>query len=304
MKIKNIIKKIICLSLTIGMAEAVMSTGYIKTYAEESEVKLIALTFDDGPNTTTTNEVLDVLEEYNAVASFFLIGDKINDNSAATVKRAYDMGCEIDCHSKTHSRMSTMTREEILVEIDYVDSMVYNIIGEPTKFFRPPYIDTSQIMYDTIKKPFICVVGCGDSSADTTAQEHADSAISSAKDRQIILMHDFTGNSRTVEALKIIIPTLRSEGYEFVTLTELFERQGETPDETQLYSRVTKYPCKKYTVHKNIFSGEVTGDPKASEWKNAAVFDIAELTELGDTYAVEVVYKGTYQPVIALQKWS
>lgn len=304
MKIKNIIKKIICLSLAVGIAEAVMGTGYPNTYAEESDEKLIALTFDDGPNTTTTNDVLDVLEEYDAVASFFLIGDKIDENSAAAVKRAYDMGCEIDSHSKTHSRMSAMTSEEIVEEIEYVDNMVYNIIGEYTKFFRPPYIDTSQIMYDAIDKPFICGVGCGDSSADTTALERADSVISSAKDGQIILMHDFAGNSRTVEALKIIIPALKLEGYEFVTLTELFDRQGETPDETQLYSRVAKYPCKDYTLYKNIFNGEVTGDPKANEWKTAALLDTDELTRLGDTFAVEVMYKGTYQPVIALQKWT
>lgn len=64
-----------------------------------AEKKVIALTFDDGPNTTTTNEVLDILEEYDAVASFFLIGDNISEESAASVKRAYDMGCEIDNHS-------------------------------------------------------------------------------------------------------------------------------------------------------------------------------------------------------------
>ena len=55
------------------------------------ETKLIALTFDDGPNTTTTNEVLDLLEQYDARASFFLIGDNINAESAVSVKRAYDM---------------------------------------------------------------------------------------------------------------------------------------------------------------------------------------------------------------------
>ena len=60
------------------------------------DVKYIALTFDDGPNATTTNDVIDKLEKYDIVASFFLIGNNINDESAKAVKRAYDLGCEME----------------------------------------------------------------------------------------------------------------------------------------------------------------------------------------------------------------
>ena len=114
--------------------------------AAQAEPKLIALTFDDGPNTTTTNDVLDVLEEYDAKASFFLIGVNITDESAKSVKRAYDMGMEIDNHSKTHSNMGGMAPEQIQEEIRYVDEQVYAITGEYPKFFRPPFIDTSDVM--------------------------------------------------------------------------------------------------------------------------------------------------------------
>ena len=62
--------------------------------------KYIALTFDDGPNCTTTNDVLDVLERYGITASFFLVGNNIDGQSAKTVKRAFDMGCEINSHSR------------------------------------------------------------------------------------------------------------------------------------------------------------------------------------------------------------
>ena len=175
----------------------------------EAKTKLIALTFDDGPNTTTTNEILDLLEEYHVVASFFLIGDKINTESAISVKRAYDMGCEIDNHSKSHTHMSEMTVKQLQEEISYVDDYVYKITGEKTKFFRPPYIEVSQSMYDTIEQPFICGIGCNDTITDVTAEQRAETVISNAKDGLIVLMHDFTGNTQTVEALKIIIPTLQ-----------------------------------------------------------------------------------------------
>lgn len=304
MKIHKIVRFVINILLPISIISFTFSFTNFNITSAENNNKLIALTFDDGPNTTTTNEVLDILEEYHAVASFFLIGSKINDQSAATVKRAYDMGCEIDNHSKTHSKMSEMTEEEMIEEIEYVDDYVYKITGEYTKFFRPPYINTSEKMYDVIDKPFICGIGCGDSDSSVTAEERANSVISSAEDGLIVLLHDFIGNSLTVEALKIIIPTLQAEGYEFVTLTELFDRQGESPKKTQLYSKVTRYPCKNYTVYKNIFSGEATGDTKWSEWSKTAVFDGSELDSLSDTYAIEVTYEGVYQPVIALQKWS
>lgn len=304
MKLNNIIKSVLCTVVSFGtLLIYVPFNGFAETN-DNHENKLIALTFDDGPNTTTTNEVLDILEEYNAVASFFLIGNNINNESAAPVKRAYDMGCEIDNHSKTHSNMSNMTEEEMIAEIEYVDNYVFQITGEYTKFFRPPYIDTSPAMYDAIDKPFICGVGCNDFMENVTAQERADTVISEAKDGLIVLLHDARGNSQTVEALKIIIPTLKEEGYEFVTLTELFERQGETPVEDQLYSEVTKYPCRNYTVYKNIFKGEFTGDTSSPEWGKIAEFDRSKLESLGDDYAIEVDYKGVYQPVIALQKWS
>lgn len=67
---------------------------------------------------------------------------------------------------------------------------------------------------------------------------------------------------------------------------------------------MAKYPCSSYTVHKNIFSGEVSGESGSAVWSNAAVFDGAELSKLGDSYAIEVAYNSAVPPVITLQRWS
>ncbi|MGB4092949.1 MAG: polysaccharide deacetylase family protein [Ruminococcus flavefaciens] len=149
---KKIIRKI---GAVISSAVLLISAVPTITANAEAEPKLLALAFDDGPNTTTTNEVLDVLDQYNAKATFFLIGLNINDESAKSVKRAYDMGMEIANHSKTHNSMMNMTPEEIKAEIDYVDEKVEAITGEKTKCFRPPFIGVSQTMYDNIDIPFI-----------------------------------------------------------------------------------------------------------------------------------------------------
>ena len=289
--------KIVSFMLSAVTAVGMVFGDFSFTSAEaaEKETKLIALTFDDGPNTTTTNDVLDILEEYDAKASFFLIGDNINAESAVSVKRAFDMGMEIDNHSKTHSNMSKMSAEELNEEISYVDEKVKEITGEPTKFFRPPFIDVSQGMYDAIDLPFICGIDCQDYMANVTAQERADYILNGAKDGVIVLLHDAAGNQQTVDALKIVMPKLVEQGYEFVTLTELFERQGETPKHNILYSNVAKYP-KGYETEKEL-------SPESSD---RISLDKSLLESLGDTYAVETDYTSAtgYPPVIALQKWS
>ncbi len=204
------------------------------TTAQEPEIKeeepveamYIALTFDDGPNTTTTMQVLDVLEKHGVVASFFLIGDNIDDNSAQSVKRAHDMGCEINNHSKTHSNMTELSADEIIAEFNYTDDKIFEITGERSKFFRPPYISVNDEMLDSIDVPFIAGIGCNDWEDRVTAEMRTASILKQVKDGSIILMHDMLGNDKTVEALDTLIPQLKERGYTFVTVSQLFNIKG------------------------------------------------------------------------------
>lgn len=200
-----------------------------ETVTQETERKVIALTFDDGPNTTTTNEVLDVLEKYGIKASFFLIGNNIDDESAKAVKRAYDMGCEIGNHSRSHSYMDKLTAEEIAEEVTYVNEKVIEITGEAPTFFRPPYIAVNNTMFETIDMPFIAGYGANDWEDRVTADRRALMVLRQAKNGAIILLHDAKGNSKTVEALDTIIPELQAQGYEFVTISEVFRECGAEP---------------------------------------------------------------------------
>ena len=116
---------------------------------------VIALTFDDGPNTSATPRVLDRLEKYDVPATFFLIGNNINETSGEQVKRAYSMGCEIECHSLTHSYMDKMSAEDIRAEISETSDRIYDLVGRRPEFFRPPYIAVNRVMYDNIDMTFI-----------------------------------------------------------------------------------------------------------------------------------------------------
>lgn len=192
--------------------------------------KQLALSFDDGPNTDITVQVLDILEKYNVVASFFLIADNINEESKESVKRAYAMGCDIENHSKTHPNMTELTAEEVKAEIEYCSNAIYDIVGEYPTFFRPPFIYVNKIMADNIDLPFICGTNCMDWVPDVKAEERARMIIEGVDDGHIILLHDMTGNIETVKALDVIIPTLLKEGYEFVTVPQLFKDKGVVPN--------------------------------------------------------------------------
>ncbi len=299
MNIRGIISIAAAVVMTAGMTAFPVNT----TAAEEGS-KLIALTFDDGPNTTTTCEILDILEENDAKATFFLIGRNISEESAATVRRAYDMGCEIGNHSKSHSNMPALSDEEIIAEIQYVDEYVTEITGEGTKYFRPPFIDVNDKMYELIDQIFICGIGCSDYMDTVTSDDRYNYLMEEAKDGQIFLFHDAAGNDMTVEAVARAVPELKAQGYEFVTLTELFERQGETPKDYVMYDRVAKYPCGDYALHRNVFTGEITGDSSTGDWGSIDAFDGEELAALGDSYAIQVDYVGAYPPNVVLQRWN
>ncbi len=200
-----------------------------------AEKKLVALTFDDGPSIETTEQVLDVLKENDIVASFFLIGQNITEETEHLVKRAYDMGCSIENHSKTHQAMPTQNKEEILEEISYTTDAILRITGEKPQFFRPPYISYDQKMFDLIDLTFICGYGCEDWEPSVTAEERTRRILNDANPGFIILMHDMAGNEQTVEAIKTLIPALKEQGYEFVTVRELFQRSGVVPERNVIY---------------------------------------------------------------------
>lgn len=197
--------------------------------AVDENVKLIALSFDDGPNLSITPQVLDVLEANGAKASFFVIGQNINDESAAMMKRAHDMGCDIENHSFTHSSMVTLSEEQIKEEIAKTSALVEQYVGETPKFFRPPYIHHNELMHDAIELTFISGRGCNDWVPNVTAEQRAADVIEHAEDGQIVLVHDFEGNVNTVEALKTIIPELQAQGFKFVTVPEIFAMKGVEP---------------------------------------------------------------------------
>lgn len=196
--------------------------------------KYVCLSFDDGPNNkdndSTMNDMLDILEEYNIPASFFLIGNKITAENTKVIRRAFEMGCDIENHSWTHSAMAEMTKDAICDEYDKCDKAIIDITGVKPVFFRPPYINVGPVMYEAIKTPFICGYGVEDWVPEVTAEERAKRMLSGVKDGTIFLLHVMEGNKATLDACKIVIPELKKQGYTFVNLPDLFRLENVTPN--------------------------------------------------------------------------
>lgn len=197
------------------------------------EKKYIALTFDDGPNATTTVTMLDILEEHGVKASFFLWGDFITEETEPVVRRTFESGHEICNHSKTHTPFDQLTPEQMLAEIEWTENRIKSIIGKGTKFFRPPYIGVNDSVYETVPLPMICGIAANDWVPEVTAQQRFDMIMEAVKPGAIILLHDLFGNDQTLDAVEMLIPALRAEGYEFVTVSELFEKYGIDPCENK-----------------------------------------------------------------------
>ena len=202
------------------------------------EKKLAALTFDDGPNTVTTPQVLEKLEKYGVVASFFVVGDNITPESERVMKKAAEMGCEINNHSRTHSVMPEQSPQQMRAETDFTSGIIERVTGKAPRFFRPPYIAVSEAMFESIPLTFIAGIGAQDWLDEVSAEERAQRILDAVKDGDIILLHDMEGNTATVNALDTIIPELISRGFELVTVGGLFAAKGVTPKRGVVYSNV------------------------------------------------------------------
>ena len=195
-----------------------------------SQTKLVALTFDDGPS-STTSEVLDVLEQYDVVATFFLIGEQINSDTLPIMQRQLSMGCELANHSYNHVDMSSLSAADVQNQINWTSSAIKNAVNYDVKFFRPPYLATSNSMYENIDLAFIQGISCNDWESSVSASVRASTSINNVQYGSIILLHDFQGNTNTVQALPTIIQELKNQGYPFVTVRQLFEYKGIDPNQ-------------------------------------------------------------------------
>ncbi len=192
------------------------------------EEKVIALTFDDGPHPEFTPQILDLLKEYEAKATFFILG-KQAALYPDLVKRELEEGHELGNHTYSHIDVKKSSKEKIEKEFQKTQDMIYSITGVKPKVFRPPYGFYNQNTLNVANENKCKVILWSPNQdpkdwSSPGVDRIVNTVISKTKNGDIILLHDYIeGNSHTIEALKTILPDLKARGYRFVTVSELLD---------------------------------------------------------------------------------
>lgn len=189
-----------------------------------------SLTFDDGPNLTTSICMIEVLEKHGAVGSFFVCGKNINEETEKVMLKAQSIGCTIENHSFSHSRMTELSEFQIKNEFDMTSDMIQKVTGRRPEFFRAPYIDADDKVFSSVPVPFIEGEGCEDWLSEVDADTRYERILSTISNGSILLLHDFEGNEATVECIDRLIPVLKEKGFEFLTVPEIFKKLEVDPN--------------------------------------------------------------------------
>lgn len=192
-----------------------------------SETKKIALTFDDGPHKTRTLAVLDILKKYNVKATFFVLGSSV-PGLETVLQREIAEGHEIGNHSWSHPDLTKVTAQQAREEFQKTQEVIFKAVNQYPKFMRPPYGVMNHAASEAIQSSYIMwnvdTLDWQTKDADAIAKE----VFKNVKGGAIILMHDIHQSS--VDSLEKFIPKLLEKGYEFVTVSELYDNQPFLPN--------------------------------------------------------------------------
>lgn len=209
----------------------------VKESTIREDRKLIALTFDDGPDKKITPMVLDELKKRDVKATFYLIGNNVEKNPEV-VKRIHEEGHEIGGHSLNHIRFSVLSHEQIRWQVERTNHLIEEIIGHRPTTIRPPYGDMNSRVQSSIEQPIIM----WSIDPQDWREEHrnpnfiGNRVVSSAHEGGVILLHD--RYISTAQSVGLIVDSLLAQGYEFVTVSELFEFQEGEDNGSRIYRRL------------------------------------------------------------------
>ena len=194
----------------------------ILTRKIDKNKKMVALTYDDGPSIYTP-DILKTLKENNAVATFFVVGNRVPTYSD-TVKKAYGMGCEIGNHTYEHKNLTRISEAEVKQQVSKTNRNVKKVTGQAPVIMRPTGGATNTNVKQWVGMPSIIwsidTLDWKTRNADSTKR----AVLDHVKDGDIVLMHDLY--SATASASETIIPELVKRGYQLVTVSELAECRG------------------------------------------------------------------------------
>jgi cellulose synthase/poly-beta-1,6-N-acetylglucosamine synthase-like glycosyltransferase/peptidoglycan/xylan/chitin deacetylase (PgdA/CDA1 family) len=243
--------------------------GQVETKSQnKNKDKKMVLSFDDGPDAVFTPEILDILKVKNVKAAFFVVGINAESN-IGVLKRIYDEGHEIGSHSFLHPNIAEVSKERTDLELSTTQRLLESVLGHSTIMFRPPYVadsepQTSEEILPVVRAKQLGYLTVAESIDPLdwdrpSAQVIIDRVLEQRDLGNIILLHDAGGDrTETVKALPALIDTLRSLGYEFVTVGDLIGKTRDqlmpkVPDSEMYFTGANKVFLESFYTVKNVF---------------------------------------------------
>ncbi len=198
----------------------------------DPNLPMVALTYDDGPQTDAGNRILDILAQYGAKATFFLVGERCASR-AAEVQRMVAEGHEVGNHTYQHKYLQKLGAEAIRYQIDQGSAAVTAACGVAPALVRLPGGNKNATVLANVNYPMI------QWSIDTRDWEHRnaqrtiDEVLGKVQSGDIVLMHELYG--ATAAATAVIVPELTARGYQLVTVSEMAAAKGIPLEAGKLY---------------------------------------------------------------------
>lgn len=227
---------VVCAGVPALQSDELVRDKIIQRYIDP-EKPMVAITFDDGPGLESEDRILNCLESNNAVATFFYQGMFI-DGREDKIMRAYNIGCEIGNHTWNHPVLTSLKDSKAREQITKTNEAIHDACGHYPTVFRPSYGITSDKINKESELPVIMW------SVDTLdwKSRNGKKVFNKVKksgnlDGKIILMHSI--HDSTADATELIIPWLKSQGYQIVTVSELIKyKTGSEPKGGTTYTEI------------------------------------------------------------------
>ncbi|MFF2482774.1 polysaccharide deacetylase family protein [Paenibacillus sp. NPDC058071] len=207
--------------------------GEIVWEVPTSSDKKIALTFDDGPYPETTEPILDLLKEYDAKATFFVLGNRVR-KYPELIRREVEEGHEVANHTFSHTYFKGNTNPGTIEdEIVRTEQLLIELTGKKPSLFRPPGGFYNEQTVNIAKNlGYKTILWSWHQDTNDWRKPGVNSIVrkvlNNARNGDIVLLHDYTPSStQTVAALKTILPELQKQGFQIVTVSELMNSDSE-----------------------------------------------------------------------------
>lgn len=216
--------------------ETAIRPKVLDRYVDRS-LPMVAVTYDDGPGGKSEEAILDTLKKYGSVATFFYQGYRL-DMESENARRAAEQGCEIGNHSWNHPLYSSLTSKEVAKQISRTNSKITEICGVEPAVSRPPYGDyNTKVLKAAGMAQILWTVDTLDWKTRNPRKIFKAVKAAGNLDGKIILMHSIY--KETAKATEYIIPWLRQQGYQTVTVSELIKyKTGDAPKPGTVYRKL------------------------------------------------------------------